>query len=137
MSASIGGWIAGWVATTSLALAIAAGCSEHAARPAEPARPYVAPTEPLAHSEGHPATDETEALALLDPATECGRAQICCRAFALAFDAVEPTACAGPGEVADEPDADAQCRRMTAGWREALERHPDADPPPECLTSDG
>lgn len=74
----------------------------------------------------------------LDPTTTCGRAEVCCRAFAAAVPNVdEESACVGPAEAAESGAADERCERMTAGWRAALERHPGAEPPPECSPPDG
>lgn len=78
-----------------------------------------------------------EPEAVLDPATMCGRAEACCRAFAAAVpNVVEESACAGPADAAGAGDADGRCERMMAGWRTVLERHPDAEPPPECSPPD-
>ncbi|HJL18104.1 MAG TPA: hypothetical protein RMH99_20745, partial [Sandaracinaceae bacterium LLY-WYZ-13_1] len=68
-----------------------------------------------------------------DPGSACGRALACCRAYAEAVpNVVADSACAGPAEVADRPDADARCRAMAAGWRETLALLPDVDPPEAC-----
>jgi len=84
------------------------------------------------------ATEDTpEADAPLDPSSACGRAEVCCRAFAAAIsDVVEASACSGPREASSTSDADARCERMSAGWRETLERLPSAPPPPECSPPD-
>ncbi len=95
--------------------------------------------EPTPSGLGGPIPHETsehrplEALSTLDPATTCGRAQACCRAFAAATpNVVSASACAETVEAAEREDADARCERMIVGWRIALDRNADVEPPPTC-----
>lgn len=97
--------------------------------------PQDVPSLPRDIEEPPPPESEPTALPApgLDPASVCGRAEVCCRAFASATPhVVEQSACAGPAEAAAEPDAAARCRRMLAGWRTALERREGNEVPPEC-----
>ena len=69
----------------------------------------------------------------LDLSSVCGRAEVCCHAFANATpNVVAQSTCAGPREAAAQPDADARCERMMLGWRTALERNEDVELPSEC-----
>lgn len=98
-------------AWAGFALVVLASCGD--AREARPVSP-VAPSRETGDRAPAPTAE-------LDPSTTCGRALTCCRAYAEAMpNVVAETACAGPAEVADEPDADERCSRMTHGWREAL-----------------
>ena len=110
------------------ALLVALGCS--GANRAEPRAS--APRE--APHEARPAEPEPEpARVELDPATACGRALACCRAFAATLPhVVETSACAGVYEASDTDDPDGRCDRMKEGWRQALANLPDA-PADACL----
>ena len=80
----------------------------------------------------HSAREATDGLSL-DPDTACGRALACCRAFAEATpNVLAEHACVGPAEASTADDADERCARMTEGWRVALERNPDVEPPGAC-----
>lgn len=108
-----------WIA---IAMTVAA-CGTSAAEPR--------PTEGAQESE--PAEVAPTDLPTLDPSSVCGRARACCEAYAEAVpNVVVDSACAGPGEVAADPDSDARCRAMIAGWRETLRLLPEVDPPPAC-----
>lgn len=100
------------------------GCSS-SPEPAAPPDPAPELAEP---------TEEPRAIEVpLDPDSECGRARLCCEAYARAIaGVVAASACVGPAEVAGEPDAAARCDRMREGWRVALEHHPDEEPPEAC-----
>ena len=102
------------------------GCSP-AAEPASAPEPEPAPV--LAEPTPEPSAPEVA----LDPDSECGRARACCEAYADAIaGVVAASACIGPGEAADAPDADARCERMREGWRAALAHHPEIEPPEAC-----
>ena len=101
------------------------GCSS-AAEPASVPEPE--PPPELAEP-----TPEPAAAATLDPDSPCGRARACCEAYADAFaGVVAASACVGPAEAVEAPDADARCARMREGWREALSHHPEIEPPEAC-----
>ena len=104
-----------WLLTALLAMGACSG---------EEAVPEPAPTggdeEPTEHPSPPPPEPAPE-LPQLDPETACGRALGCCRAFVeIVPNAVESSACAGPLESADTPDADPHCEMMAAGWGETL-----------------
>ncbi|HEY8432256.1 MAG TPA: hypothetical protein VIL20_27980 [Sandaracinaceae bacterium] len=116
--------IRAWLCAAWLLCAACSGANGSA----EP-RPRPEPERPVA-----PAREEEPAAPSLpdpDPASTCGRALACCRAYAAAIpDVVEDSACRGVREAASEGNADARCRAIAEGWRQALALRGGA--PEEC-----
>lgn len=101
-------------------LAFVAACSGASGEPrATPSEESETSVEPV--PEPTPAVQDERREP--DPASTCGRALACCRAYVGAMpDVIEASACAGVFEASDAPDPDRRCRTMTTGWRRALER---------------
>ncbi len=111
-------WLSAW-----LVLGCSGGAEPRVERMPEPSD-EASTVEPAPVAE--PAAPE------LDPGSACGRALACCRAYAGAIeDVVESSACAGPSEASEAPDADARCDAMKEGWRDAL-IHLRGEPPEAC-----
>lgn len=110
-----------------LALGVAApGCGESRAASVEP-------TSAPSSDAPSPSPEEREPIAMLDPDSDCGRAELCCRAYADAIpNVVAASACVGPREASEMRDAADRCRRMRDGWRAALEHLGSGDLPAAC-----
>lgn len=109
-----------------IALLVALGCSGASRTEPRAGAPREEPPREIAHDEPPPPEPEP-ARVELDPATACGRALACCRAFAATLPhVVESSACAGVYEASDTADPDGRCDLMKEGWRQALANLPDA-----------
>jgi hypothetical protein len=109
------------------ALLVALGCSGASRGEPRSSAPRIReePLREATHEE--PASEPEPPRVELDPATACGRALACCRAFAgFVPHVVESSACAGVYEASDTADPDGRCDLMKEGWRQALANLPDA-----------